>query len=60
MKRLALLLLLLLLAAPHALCEEEPTYVFPFEGFRFTAAEGERVLTRSMRSCSPAWAPRPR
>ena len=46
MKRLALLLLLLLLAAPHALCEEEPTYVFPFEGFRFTAAEGERVLTQ--------------
>ncbi len=46
MKRLALLLLLLLLAAPRALCEEEPTYVFPFEGFRFTAAEGERVLTQ--------------
>lgn len=46
MKRLLTLCLLLLLCAPLARAEDTPTYVFPYEGFRFTAEAGERVLTQ--------------
>ena len=46
MKRLLTLCLLLLLCAPLARAEDVPTYVFPYEGFRFTAEAGERVLTQ--------------
>lgn len=46
MKRLLTLCLLLLLCAPLARAEDAPTYVFPYEGFRFTAEAGERVLTQ--------------
>ena len=47
MKRLLMLFwVLLLAAAPLALAEDALTYVFPYEGFRFTAETGERVLTQ--------------
>ena len=47
MKRLLTLFWVLLLAcASSAIAEDAPTYVFPYEGFRFTAEPGERVLTQ--------------
>lgn len=47
MKRFVCLFVLLsLLSAPALAQEDAPTYVFPFDGVRYTAAAGETVLTQ--------------
>lgn len=45
--RLAALLLGALLAAASAGAAQEATYVFPYEGFRYTQSENETVLTQT-------------
>jgi len=43
----ALVLAALLLLAGTAALAQQPTYVFPYEGFRYTQQEGETVLTQT-------------